>query len=255
MSIQELCTVRDNQQLGSNIFALTLDAPRISAAAVPGQFVHITCGEANLLRRPISICQAQDGALKIVFVTKGDGTKWLSRRQAGDTLDVLGPQGNGFDLSTLGARPVFIGGGIGVPPMLQTMQAAKDAGAQPTAILGFRNQDAVILEDDFKAIGTVYTATDDGSYGIHGFVSDVLKEHITEFTSVCCCGPKPMLKALANIAEAAGIPCQVSMEERMGCGIGACLVCVCSLKSSDGSTRYGHVCKDGPVFDSKEVQW
>lgn len=255
MSIQELCTVRDNQQLGSNIFALTLDAPRISAATVPGQFVHITCGEANLLRRPISICQTYDGALKIVFVTKGDGTKWLSRRQVGDTLDVLGPQGNGFDLSALGARPVFIGGGIGVPPMLQTMQAAKDAGAQPTAILGFRNQDSVILEDDFKAIGTVYTATDDGSYGIHGFVSDVLKEHITEFTSVCCCGPKPMLKALADIAEAAGIPCQVSMEERMGCGIGACLVCVCSLKSSDGSTRYGHVCKDGPVFDSKEVQW
>ena len=255
MSIQELCTVRDNQQLSSNIFALTLDAPRICAAAVPGQFVHITCGEANLLRRPISICQAKDGRLKIVFVTKGDGTHWLSRRKTGDMLDVLGPQGNGFDLSALGERPVFIGGGIGVPPMLQTMQAAKDAGAQPTAILGFRSKDAVILEQEFQAIGTVYTATDDGSYGIHGFVSDVLKQHISEFTSVCCCGPKPMLKALADIAEAAGLPCQVSMEERMGCGIGACLVCVCSLKNADGSTRYGHVCKDGPVFDSKEVQW
>ena len=255
MSMQELCTVREHQQLNATMFALILDAPRISEAAAPGQFVHITCGEGNLLRRPISICQAHDGMLKIVFVVKGEGTKWLSERKAGDVLDVLGPQGHGFDMSVLGDHPVFIGGGIGVPPMLQTMQSAKAAGAVPTAILGFRNKDAVILEEDFQAVGTVYTATDDGSYGIHGFVSDVLKEHISEYTCVCCCGPKPMLKALASIAEAADIPCQVSMEERMGCGIGACLVCACSLKGKNGETRYGHVCKDGPVFDSKEVQW
>ena len=146
-------------------------------------------------------------------------------------------------------------GGIGVPPMLLTMQTARANGAQPSAILGFRNRDAVILEEDFQALGTTYVATDDGSYGIHGFVSDVLKAHISEYTSVCCCGPKPMLRALASIAEEAGIPCQVSMEERMGCGIGACLVCACALKAKDGETRYGHVCKDGPVFDSKEVQW
>ena len=255
MSIQENGTVRENQALSHNIFALTIDAPRICALAQPGQFVHITCGDANLLRRPISICQAHDGILKIVFVVKGDGTKWLSQRRAGDVLDIVGPAGHGFDMTKLGEKPVFIGGGIGVPPMLQTMQAAKAQGAQPTAILGFRNADAVILEKDFQAVGTVYTATDDGSYGIHGFVSDVLKEHISEYTSVCCCGPKPMLRALASIAEEAGIPCQVSMEERMGCGIGACLVCVCSLKKENGDTRYGHVCKDGPVFDSKEVQW
>ena len=255
MSIQENGTVRENQALSHNIFALTIDAPRICALAQPGQFVHITCGDANLLRRPISICQAHDGILKIVFVVKGDGTKWLSQRRDGDVLDIVGPAGHGFDMTRLGEKPVFIGGGIGVPPMLQTMQAAKAQGAQPTAILGFRNADAVILEKDFQAVGTVYTATDDGSYGIHGFVSDVLKEHISEYTSVCCCGPKPMLRALATIAEEAGIPCQVSMEERMGCGIGACLVCVCSLKKENGDTRYGHVFKDGPVFDSKEVQW
>lgn len=255
MSIQELCTVRENQALGGPIFALTLDAPRICQAAAPGQFVHIACGEGSLLRRPISICDAQDGVLKIVFAVKGEGTEWLSRRAAGDVLDILGPLGHGFDMTALGDRPVFIGGGIGVPPMYKTMKAARDNGAQPTAILGFRSRDAVILEEDFRALGTVYTATDDGSYGIHGFVSDVLKEHVSEFTSVCCCGPKPMLKALADIAESAGLPCQVSMEERMGCGIGACLVCACALKAKDGETRYGHVCKDGPVFDSREVQW
>lgn len=255
MSIQEMCTVRERQALSDSIFALILDAPRISEAAVPGQFVHIACGEGNLLRRPISICDAEHGTLNIVFVVKGSGTKWLSQRKTGDVLDVLGPLGHGFDLTVLGDRPVFIGGGIGVPPMLKAMKAARAGGAQPTAILGFRSREAVILEDDFRALGTVYTATDDGSYGIHGFVSDVLQAHIVQFTSVCCCGPKPMLKAVAAIAEAAGLSCQVSMEERMGCGIGACLVCNCALKSKDGETRYGHVCKDGPVFDSKEVQW
>ncbi len=255
MALQELCTVRENQALSSSIYALTLYAPRICEAAAPGQFVHISCGEGTLLRRPISICDTQDGMLKLVFTVKGEGTKWLSHRAGGDVLDVLGPLGHGFDMTTLGDRPVFIGGGIGVPPMLKTMKTARANGAQPTAILGFRSCDAVILENEFRALGTVYTATDDGSYGIHGFVSDVLNTHLSEFTSVCACGPKPMLRALAAIAEEAGLPCQVSMEERMGCGIGACLVCACALKAKDGETRYGHVCKDGPVFDSREVQW
>ena len=255
MPIQELCTVQKREQLADGLFALMLHAPKICEQAAAGQFVHITCGEARLLRRPISICDTQDGMLKIVFAVKGEGTRWLSERSVGDELDVLGPAGHGFDLSRLGARPVFIGGGIGVPPMLKSMKAAKAQGAQPTAILGFRSKDAVILEDDFYAVGDVYVATDDGSYGIHGFVSAVLEQHIGEFTSVCCCGPKGMLRALANIAESAGLPCQVSMEERMGCGIGACLVCACALKSENGETRYGHVCKDGPVFDSKEVAW
>ncbi len=255
MSIQELCTVRERRALTPTTFALTLEAPRICAAAQPGQFVHITCGEGNLLRRPISICQAQDGLLRIVFVVKGEGTKWLSARREGDVLDVLGPQGHGFDMDQLGARPVFIGGGIGVPPMLLTMRRALENGAQPSAILGFRNKEAVILEEAFRALGTTVVATDDGSYGVHGFVSDVLRENIGAYTSVCCCGPKSMLRALAAIAEEAGIPCQVSMEERMGCGIGACLVCACALKAEAGETRYGHVCKDGPVFDSREVAW
>lgn len=255
MPIQELCTVQTWERLGDDLFALVLEAPKISELAQAGQFVHIACGDAHLLRRPISICDTPEGGLKIVFAVKGEGTKWLSERREGDTLDVLGPAGHGFDLSALGERPVMIGGGIGVPPMLKTMKAAKARGAQPTAILGFRSKDAVILEEDFRAQGDVYVATDDGSYGIPGFVSSVLEAHIGEFTSVCCCGPKGMLRALAALAEEAGIPCQVSMEERMGCGIGACLVCACALQAKNGETRYGHVCKDGPVFDSKEVVW
>ena len=255
MSIQEICRVAQNRRLGDGLYRLVLDAPQIAAAAQCGQFVHIACGEGNMLRRPISICLAGDGAMHIVFQVKGSGTEWLAERKEGDTLDVLGPLGHGFDVKALGAKPVFLGGGIGVPPMLQTATCAKDAGASPRAILGFRNQGAVILEDEFRAACETFVTTDDGSYARHGFVTDVLKELLAGATGVAACGPKPMLKAIAALAKQAGLPCQVSMEERMGCGIGACLVCACALKAENGETRYGHVCKDGPVFDAEEVEW
>ena len=255
MSIQEICRAASNTRLGEGLYQLVLDAPQIAAAAQCGQFVHIACGEGNLLRRPISICEAGEGRLRIVFQVKGEGTRWLAARKAGDTLDVLGPLGHGFDTAALGARPVLLGGGIGVPPMLQTVKCAKAAGAAPRAILGFRNQGAVILEEDFRAVCETFVTTDDGSYARHGFVTDVLQELVADATGVAACGPKPMLKAIAAIAKQAGLPCQVSMEERMGCGIGACLVCACALKAENGETRYGHVCKDGPVFNAEEVEW
>ena len=255
MSIQEICRAASNTRLGEGLYQLVLDAPQIAAAAQCGQFVHIACGEGNLLRRPISICEAGEGRLRIVFQVKGEGTKWLADRKEGDTLDVLGPLGHGFDTAALGARPVLLGGGIGVPPMLQTVKCAKAAGAAPRAILGFRNKGAVILEEDFRAVCETFVTTDDGSYARHGFVTDVLQELVADATGVAACGPKPMLKAIAAIAKQAGLPCQVSMEERMGCGIGACLVCACALKAENGETRYGHVCKDGPVFNAEEVEW
>ena len=255
MAIEELCEVRRHEALGAGIYALVLHAPAVAAAAKPGQFVHLACGEGNLLRRPISICAAEGDRLALVFQVKGEGTKWLAARRNGDTVNVLGPLGRGFDMARLGARPVFLGGGIGVPPMLMAMKAAKAGGAQPEAVLGFRSRDAVILEHDFESLGETCVATDDGSYGTHGFVTDLLRARIGGYTSVCACGPKPMLRAVAALAKEHGLPCQVSMEERMGCGIGACLVCACALKGDAGETRYGHVCKDGPVFDAEEVEW
>lgn len=255
MSIQEICRVADCTQLGEGLYSIILHAPEICAQTQAGQFVHIACGEGNLLRRPISICEWHDGELHIVFQVKGEGTKWLAARRPGDELDVLGPLGHGFDIAALGVKPVFLGGGIGVPPMLACAQKAADAGAQPRAVLGFRNKNAVILEEAFQSVCETFVTTDDGSYARHGFVTDVLKDLVSDATGVAACGPKPMLKAIAAIAEQAGLPCQVSMEERMGCGIGACLVCACALKAENGETRYGHVCKDGPVFDAKEVEW
>ena len=226
MSVQEICRVAENTQLGDGLFLMVLHAPKITELAQCGQFVHIACGEGHLLRRPISICAWKAPELRIVFQVKGEGTKWLSERRTGDELDVLGPLGHGFDVGALGSAPVFIGGGIGVPPMLGCVREAVKQGAKPAAILGFRNKGAVILEGDFRDECETFVTTDDGSYARHGFV-----------------------------AKQAGVPCQVSMEERMGCGIGACLVCACALKAKDGETRYGHVCKDGPVFNAEEVEW
>lgn len=255
MPIQEQCKVIQNVKVGADLFSIVINAPEITHRAEAGQFVHITCGEANLLRRPISICDVENDTLRFVFQVKGDGTQWLSMRKVGDVLDILGPLGHGYDCDWLGERPVFIGGGIGVPPMLYTMKCAKRKGLKPAAILGFRNQDAVILEEEFASLGETYVATDDGSYGTHGFVTEVLEANIAQFTSVCACGPKPMLRAIAQMAKAHDLPCQVSLEERMGCGIGACLVCACQLKGENGETKYGHVCKDGPVFNAQEVDW
>ncbi|MDO4270634.1 MAG: dihydroorotate dehydrogenase electron transfer subunit [Eubacteriales bacterium] len=255
MAIQEIGTVASIQRLGEGLYALLLNAPGAAALAQCGQFVHIACGEGSLLRRPISICDYGAGRLRLVFQVKGEGTKWLAARQAGDEIDVLGPLGHGFELEALGDRPVFVGGGIGVPPMLACVKKAAGEGKAPRAILGFRNADAAILTDDFRKLCPTSVCTDDGSFGVHGFVTDALKERLSDATGVAACGPKPMLKAIAALAKAAGLPCQVSMEERMGCGIGACLVCACALKAETGETRYGHVCKDGPVFDAEEVEW
>ena len=255
MSIQEICRVAEHTQLGEGLYSMTLEAPGIAAAAQCGQFVHIACGAGNLLRRPISICTWQEGLVRLVYQVKGEGTKWLRTRRVGDALDVLGPLGHGFDIAALGAKPVLIGGGIGVPPMLACAQRAAGTGASPRAVLGFRSKAAVILEGDFRAVCPTFVTTDDGSYARGGFVTDVLRELAADATGVAACGPRPMLQAVAAIAGEAGLPCYVSMEERMGCGIGACLVCACALKAADGETRYGHVCKDGPVFNAEEVMW
>ena len=183
MATQEICRVIGNGEVGAGLFALTMEAPVLCLQAQPGQFVHITCGEGNLLRRPISICNVEGDKMTLVFQVKGAGTKWLAGRRAGDLLDVLGTLGHGFRMQELGARPIFVGGGIGVPPLLITMRAAREMGAQPAAILGFRSRPAVILEDAFRTVGETYVCTDDGSYGQHGFVTDVLKTQIAGATA------------------------------------------------------------------------
>ena len=246
------CVVVSNKRLSDTVFSIVVLCAEIAEAARAGQFVSISCGAGRILRRPVSICRAGNGELEFIFEIKGDGTRWLSERVPGQKLDILGPLGKGFDLP--GGRLILVGGGIGAPPMLFAANTVKGAA---TAILGFRSAANVILFNEFKEIcENVVLTTDDGSLGQHGFVTgpleDLLKNGI--YKAVAACGPRPMLSAVAAICARYGTQCQVSLEERMGCGIGACTVCACATKT-DGAGRMSRVCKDGPVFDAQDVVW
>lgn len=256
MKVERKCKIVFMEQMGDAVY-MVLEAGDMVRTSFqnPGQFVHVKCGEGLLLRRPISVCACQEDKpfdlLTIVFEVRGEGTQWLADRQVGDKLDVLGLAGNGFDIKPEG-RYLLVGGGIGIPPMLGCAQFTH---GKSTAILGGRSKDKIILADRFEEkCAKVMVATDDGSLGYHGFVDTLVRQELTEdknYDAVLACGPKPMLRNVARVAEEFGVPCLVSMEERMGCGVGACLVCACDM--ADGSRK--HVCKDGPVFDSKEVDW
>ena len=250
MPIQKNCTVVEAVRLNAFAYSFTLEAEGMTPEG-PDQFVHVKCGHSRLLRRPISICDWEENLLRIVFEVRGEGTEWLSHRKAGDRLDVLGPLGRGFRMDREG-RYLLVGGGIGVPPMLG---CAKWTAGRSTAVLGFRSADRAMLSEDFqKSCKEIFLCSDDGSIGRHGFVDaqvrDILEKD-KDFTAVLACGPKPMLKNAAAVAAGFGVPCQVSMEERMACGVGACLGC--AIQMADGTMQ--HVCKDGPVFDAGEVDW
>ena len=256
MKVERECKIVSKTRMGDAIYMVLEVGDMVRTSwNTPGQFVHIKCGEGRLLRRPISICSCQEDdpedLLAIVFEVRGEGTAWLAGRREGDTLDVLGPLGNGFRMEREG-RYLLVGGGIGVPPM---RGCAQYTGGKSTAILGFRSREKAILTNCFQdECAKVLYATDDGSLGHHGFVDFLVRQELERdsgYDAVLACGPRPMLRRVAEVAGSFNVPCQVSMEERMGCGIGACLVCACAMK--DGTVR--HVCKDGPVFDAGEVDW
>ncbi len=239
--------------LAKQIYDFTILCPDMAQSAYEGQFVHVL-PENFSLRRPISICEIdkEKGTLRIVFEVKGDGTRVIAETMQGGNVDMMGPLGHGFTLTEKTDKAIIVGGGIGVPPLLPL---AKHYGKNAVVILGFRSADAVILKKDFEQTGAeVIICTDDGTAGIHGFVTEPLKELASSADIIMSCGPMPMLRAVSAIAESNNTDCQVSLEERMGCGVGACLVCACKVKKN-GSENFGHVCKDGPVFNSKEVMW
>ena len=253
MTIQN-APVLSRKELAPGIFDYLVSCPELAAQAVPGQFVHIRV-PGRTLRRPISICSIDTaaGTLRLVMEVRGEGTAILSQVDEGDTLDLLGPLGNGFSLPDPSAKVIVVGGGIGVPPLLGVAQRF---GANADACLGFRTAGAMILGEDFSAAGIrVRVATDDGSIGHHGLVTALVKERLEEGPAhlICACGPGPMLRAVAALAKEYAVPCQVSLEERMACGVGACLGCAVQVASADGSVVYKHVCKDGPVFPAGEV--
>ncbi len=251
MTGQGRVTVLSSTPLTRSVTRLTLDAPQIAASAAPGQFVHIKCGSDTLLRRPISICDVNGSQITLIVEKRGDGSRWLTAREPSDTLDMLGPLGHGFTLDF--KRPLIVGGGVGTAPLV--FAARQRPGT--SAVLGYRDAASAILKDDYDALcSAVYITTDDGSAGEQGTVAGPTARLLAsgEFDGVIACGPRPMLRAVADLAKQYSVPCQVSLEERMGCGVGACLVCACKTTENDGA-HMRRVCKDGPVFNAEEVDW
>ncbi|MBC8535115.1 dihydroorotate dehydrogenase electron transfer subunit [Feifania hominis] len=253
--MRQICKIVKKEFLTPDIVDLRFYSQEIAAACFPGQFVHILCSPAQVLRRPISICDVEGGAVRVLFEVRGGGTEYLSRLEPGDAIDVLGPVGNGFSDVPRGERALFVGGGIGIFPLLMP---ARRCDKTPSVILGFRDISRVVLVDDFRKLScNLSVMSDNGSFGERGFVTDKMAEILRrgEADRVYACGPKAMLKAVAELAAQYSLPCEVSMEERMGCGIGACLVCACAVRRANGERDYVHVCKDGPVFDASEVDF
>ena len=243
------CELVLKNQLTGTIFDFRLKNKSLAEITRAGQFVQVLV-PSKTLRRPISVCDVDGDIIRLVFEIRGEGTAILADTKVGEKINIIAPLGKGFEIDE-NKKTVFIGGGIGVPPMLYS---AKKCGKNAVVINGFRNRSAVILEDDFRQFaGNVIITTDDGSYGIHGFVTEPLKEYVKDAEMICACGPMPMLRNIANIAKENNIPCQVSLEQRMACGVGACLGCAVAVFDENGQQTYKHVCKDGPVFNAEEV--
>ena len=247
---------------------MSLKAPEIAQDALSGQFIHIKCSKNNypLLRRPLSIhrIDKEKGEIFILFQIMGEGTKLLAGRTIGDDLDIMGPIGNGFNIYPESRKIMIVGGGIGVAPLLALCEESIRQGKEVRVLIGALKKELVIGEESFKILGAkVDVATDDGSYKHKALVTDLLKRIIKErwlADQIFACGPKPTLKKIVEISLDAHIDCQLSLEERMACGIGACLGCVCKIKTKDKKEykvkyEYKRVCVDGPVFGGSEVVW
>lgn len=254
---KETAVVVSQEQVSEGIFSMWLQT-NAAAEAKPGQFISMYTNDGSkLLPRPISICEIDkaNGRLRVVYRVTGEntGTEQFSKMQAGDTIPVIGPLGNGFPLEAGKGRKAFLmGGGIGVPPILEL---AKQLECEKQIIVGYRNEET-FLRGEFERNGKVYISTEDGSIGTKGNVMDVLRENGLEADIIYACGPTPMLRAVKAYAEERGIECYISLEERMACGIGACLACVCRTKEKDSHSNVHNkrICKDGPVFLSTEVE-
>lgn len=247
---EQLCITGD-------IYQMKLKAEGIAAEAKAGQFVSLYCKEGGrLLPRPISICEIEKekGELRLVYRVAGAGTKEFSALSAGDRIVVTGPLGNGFMTGdcTEGMHAVLLGGGIGIPPMLEL---AKTLPGEKTIVLGYRDADTFLAEE-FEAYGRVVLASDNGSVGVKGTVLDALREKGIQGDLLFACGPKPMLRGIKEYAAGQGIRAQLSLEEHMACGIGACLACVCQTTKVDehSQVKNTRICKEGPVFYAEEIK-
>ena len=241
---QDVFEIVSNRNLAPGVYEMVLRGSS-TADCTPGRFVQLKL-DSFYLRRPISVCDAEEGKLTLVYKTVGRGTEAMAQYECGKRIDVLTGLGNGYDLDKSGDRPLLIGGGAGVPPMYLLARRLLAQGKQPTVILGFNKAEEIFYADRFRALGIeTIIATADGSVGVKGFVTDAMED--LDYTYTYACGPEPMMKAVYNRSATSG---EYSFEERMGCGFGACMGCTCE-------TKYGNkrICKDGPVLTKEEIVW
>ena len=241
--IKSLYTIAENTLIAPKTYRLVL----AGADAVDGEFVNIAI-PGYYLRRPLSVCDLEDGKLTIVYKVVGEGTKVLSEMPVGASLEVLTGLGKGFDPEACRKEALVVGGGLGVPPLLLLAKELKASGKKVTAVLGFNKAEEIILEEEFRRVcDEVVISTVDGSVGVKGFVTDAIKADEPSFDYFYTCGPMVMMKAVCQVLEGSG---EASLEERMGCGAGFCYGC--SIQTKNGPRR---VCKDGPVFKKEELIW
>jgi dihydroorotate dehydrogenase electron transfer subunit len=250
---KEQAIIIRQEEVADDIYSMWLRTEQIAQNAKAGQFISIYCKDGSrILPRPISICEIdkEDGAIRVVYRVAGKGTDEFSKLHTGEQLEIVGPLGNGFPKKS--QKAFLIGGGIGIPPMLQL---AKELECEKQMVLGFR--DEVFLLEEFTKQGAVYIATEDGSSGTEGNVLDAIRENGLTADIIYACGPTPMLRALKQYAIEHDIECWISMEEKMACGIGACLACVCQSKNKDEHSNVNNkrICKEGPVFRAREVEF
>ncbi len=239
---QLIFDIKENIALTESVYKMTLSGDTDGIKC--GQFVNILL-DGLYLRRPISVCDCDDGLLTIIYKVVGKGTEQMSKMTEGK-LDILTQLGNGYDTEKSGDRPLLLGGGVGVPPLYMLCKKLIAEGKKATVVLGFNTSDEIFYENEFKKLGaSVFVTTADGSYGIKGFVTDAMKE--IDYSYIYTCGPEPMLKAVYKASVTGG---QFSFEERMGCGFGACMGCSCKTV-----TGYKRICKDGPVLEKEEILW
>lgn len=243
---QGLFSITQNEKIAQSVYKMRLSGDT-SAIKKAGQFVNIKL-DGFFLRRPISVCDYTAEELLIIYKVVGKGTEKMSAMEKGEQLDILTGLGNGYDLTVKTERPVLIGGGVGVPPLYKLSKELKNQGKRVSVILGFNSENEIFFEDEFKEIADrVLICTADGSYGIKGFVTDAVKD--IDFDYFFTCGPEPMFKALESTIDK-NISGQLSFEQRMGCGFGACMGCSCKTL-----TGYKRICKDGPVMKKEEILW
>lgn len=242
--------VKSQEKIATDVYSMVLECKEVAQSAKPGQFISVYCKDQSaLLPRPISICEIGETTLRIVYRVVGKGTKEFSQLVPNDTIQIMGPLGNGFPQEE--GKAILIAGGIGIPPMLELAKTLK---AEKEIVLGYR--DEIFLAEEFETYGNVTIASEDGKTGVKGNVLDAIKQKEIEGEVIYACGPTPMLRAIKTYAIEKGMKAYLSLEEKMACGIGACLACVCKSNGIDHHTNVENkrICKDGPVFEAREIE-